>query len=81
MAKVNEKALVNESSAQDFAMTFDEIGQILQLRRGTVWTIYQRALRKLRRNYPGILSELREAAMELNQNRSGRDEDLRSDRH
>jgi hypothetical protein len=66
----NEKAVTTDMQSADFAMTFDEIGQVLGCPRGTAWTIYHRALRKLRRSYPGILSELRDAAMELDFHRT-----------
>jgi hypothetical protein len=66
----NEKALTNESDmAASYAMTLEEIGARLGLNRQTVWTIYQRALRKLRRKSPRTLSHLRGLASELDSNR------------
>jgi hypothetical protein len=57
-------------------MTFTEIGSVLGIKRGVAWTIYQRALRKLRKRHPGILGLLREAAHELDSHRIGEDGDL-----
>jgi DNA-directed RNA polymerase sigma subunit (sigma70/sigma32) len=56
-------------------MTHAEIGTVLGLSRGAVWTIYHRALRKLRKSHPGILGLLREAAYELDSHRIGDDGD------
>ncbi len=65
---------MNEQGLGDFAMSFEEIAQTLKMKRGTVWTIYQRGLRKLRR-HPQLLRELQAAARELQANRVERERD------
>lgn len=72
MSHHHERALANEQGSGDFAMTFAEIAKVEGMKRGTAWTIYQRGLRKLRRQYPGILGMLREAAAELDSNREAK---------
>lgn len=53
------------TSPKHFAMTLDEIASSMGVTRERVYQIERRALRKLRRRYPSILSLLAATADEL----------------
>jgi DNA-directed RNA polymerase sigma subunit (sigma70/sigma32) len=73
----NERAMDDGLGIREFARTFDEIGQIIGANKQTVWSIYQRALRKLRKKSPRTLLQLRQMAQQIDRNRRSNHEVLR----